>query len=176
MVITNEARTKTKQEIIQELKEKNILDCETWKGGGPWRFLEEGEEKEIGTAIFENIKRNPDGWRTQKVRTINYVYAEKGWCNGWFSFLCPKWGALRYIEDEILLLHKSAEIKYDERGVLIKDYRRIQVMTYFTEEQKVEITELLQQSQPVASTSQFRAYIEQPTTNKDLRLSHCHNY
>lgn len=48
-----------KQEIIQELAEKNILDCETLKTRGFWGRFNDEEKQEIVTAKIKSIKRNP---------------------------------------------------------------------------------------------------------------------
>lgn len=50
-----------KEQIIQELTTKNILDCQIMRDGDFWGDLSNEENLEINNAIFENIKRHSEG-------------------------------------------------------------------------------------------------------------------
>jgi len=50
-----------KEQIIQELTTKNILNCQIMQDGDFWGDLSDEEKLEVNNAIFENIKLNSEG-------------------------------------------------------------------------------------------------------------------
>ena len=127
----------TKEEVIKELQEKNITECDNLKGFD-WSYLSEQEKKEIDQKIFKNIKRNSEGWTIKEVCTI------KGY------------GGIRgYESSELMLVHQSAKIEYDNEGFLKLDYRRILNKEMFTKQQWTELEQ-------ISAQNQLNSQVEQP--------------
>lgn len=125
-----------KLKIITELGEKEMIYCETLKELD-WSYFSRDEKREIKEAIFENVKENKEGWSIKKINTVlprALPYNEKG-------------------ENE-MLIHQSAEIKYDDEGFLIHDYRRMSYKVGFTDEEWKELEIILKEQHQIDGSRQ----------------------
>jgi hypothetical protein len=154
-----------KEQIIQELATKNILDCSPPQKGRYWARLKKEEKKEVKDAIFENIKRHSEGWTIKQVRTANYyrgigLWPERLGIEYLGRVLGFSWGYFQM--DEEYLLHESVQLKWDEDGVLKFDYTRTQPFDGFTPEQQTELRRLLTPTIAELLDSQFTEPIKPP--------------
>jgi hypothetical protein len=154
-----------KEQIIQELTTKNILDCQTMQDGDFWGDLSDEEKLEVDNAIFENIKQNSEGWTIKENVLTFRFYMGKG---VWYERLRIEWlgkvlGSSRgyCLKYETLLVHELFPMEYDEEGI-IWDYRHLQPFDSFTEEQKTELRKLLNPTIADLADSQLGEMIEPP--------------
>lgn len=137
-----------KEQIIQELSEKNIIDCQTLAGWNLWGDVTRDRERlEVKNAIFENIKRYNEGWIIKENVCVFVLYVGIGvwserlgieWLGKVLGF---SWGYIRVYYT--LLVYQPVPIKYDKEGEIIWDYRYQHKFDTFTEEQKTELRRLL---------------------------------
>ena len=168
-----------KEQIIQELTTKNILNCQIMQDGDFWGDLSDEEKLEVNNAIFENIKLNSEGWIIKEnVLTFKFYIGKGVWYERlWIEWLGKVLGSSRgyYLEHETLLVHKSFPIEYDDEGI-IWDYRHLQPFDSFTDEQKTELRQTIMNNQlnPTLTDSnsqEVSVMIEQrvPTTTNPFR-------
>lgn len=101
-----------------------MIYCETLKDFD-WSYLNGEEKKEIDQAIFENIKRDSDGW------SIKEIYE-----------LLPKASFGARVDKNSMLVHKTLQLRYDDEGFLIYDYRLMAHKNQFTPEQWRELEQI----------------------------------
>jgi len=136
----------TKEEALQELKEKKLIECvalgEITSNLGFWNSLRNDEKEEISDAILENIKKDSKGW-TIKEENLSF----------------DKHGGT-YILKGLILIHQSAQIKYSRDyysgfDSLYLDSQRMFASLIFTKEQWIELKKIFNYNQSKQSTSSF---------------------
>jgi hypothetical protein len=157
-----------KEQIIQELSEKNIIDCQTLAGGNLWGYISRDSERlEVKNAIFENVKRYNEGWIIKENVCVFALYIGIGvWSEG--KVLGFNWGWIRVYHT--LLVYQPVPIKYDKEGEIIWDYRYQHELDTFDEEQKAELRQIIMNNQ-LNQTSQAAATTKQRTISPPISFT-----
>ena len=148
-----------KEQIIQELSEKNIIDCQTLANGSLWGDITKDRERlEVKNAIFENIKRHSEGWIIKENVCVFSLYigigvwSERLGIEYLGKVLGFSWGCIRVYHT--LLVYQPVPIKYDKEGEIIWEYRYQHELDTFDDEQKTKLQQLLTPTNADLSNSQ----------------------
>jgi hypothetical protein len=116
------------EEIIQELKEKKLIECEKINQLEKVNFemslsnFTDEEKSKLAESVFENIKKNKEGWKIiKKVLTIDY-----GSCSSYNA----------------LLIHDSAQLKYNGE-ILVYNRNKMWEKKFFSLQQQKELEKFL---------------------------------
>lgn len=120
-----------KQEAIEELRKKDVIDCLQLKNVNLYKLSKKSKEK-ITQAILKNIRKNMKGWKI-----------------GWINKRGGLWSDDPPTKEDIIavLIHDSAEIKYNIQGFLINDHSKVIEKDQFTEQQWSQLERILPQYQ-----------------------------
>jgi hypothetical protein len=83
--------------------------------------------QEIKQAVIEKvIKPNKNNWEVKKILVMNGIYGR---------------------QENDVLIHKTAKLKYDSEGILIEDLGKIHYKRVFDDEEWTEIENILNEQQ-----------------------------
>lgn len=83
-----------KTKIIEELSTASVVDSKSLREIN-WALFDEQSRRTIKQTMIENIKRYDNEWEIKRIRTLDF-------------------GGRK--EDETVLIHRSAQVNYDEQG------------------------------------------------------------
>jgi len=116
--MTREEQLKQKAKILKNPERYNVIFSANQSG-----FSDE-DYREIKRVVIERVIKQPNinDWKIENILTMNGVYGR---------------------QEDTVLIHKLARLKYDDDGILVQDLGKIHYKKAFDDEEWAEIEQIL---------------------------------
>ena len=136
--MTREEELKQKAKILKNPEKYNVIFPANQSG------FSADDYREIKQTVIEKVIKpaKKGDWEVKKILTMNGVYGR---------------------QEDTVLIHKSAKLKYDSEGILVWDLGKIHCKNAFADEEWVNIEEILNKEEtPQNPSEQYQAQQEEP--------------